>query len=125
MRRAGIQQEMEQARLDFHDLLKRASAEDLRRRPAGTRWTNRQLLFHMVFGYIIVRTLMPLVHLSAGSGGAAGSRPPQRAPATVPPDQLPGFCGGGTPLSAAMAGLMDSTIGAIQRRLAAETPTGC
>ena len=28
MQQAGIQQEMEQARLDFHELLKRASAED-------------------------------------------------------------------------------------------------
>ena len=62
MQQAGIQQEMEQARLDFHELLKRASAEDLRRRTTGTRWTNRQLLFHMVFGYLIVRSLMPLVH---------------------------------------------------------------
>jgi hypothetical protein len=45
---------MEQAGLDFHELVKRASAEDLRRRTTGTRWTNRQLLFHMVFGYLIV-----------------------------------------------------------------------
>jgi hypothetical protein len=49
MQRAGVQQEMEQARLDFHELVKRASAEDLSRRSTGTRWTNRQLLFHMVF----------------------------------------------------------------------------
>jgi hypothetical protein len=61
MQRAGIQQEMEQAGLDCHELVKRASAEDLRRR-THTRWTNRQLLFHMVFGYLIVRSLMPLVH---------------------------------------------------------------
>ncbi len=37
MGRAGIQQEMERARLDFHELVKRASAEDLRRRTIGTR----------------------------------------------------------------------------------------
>ena len=38
------------------------------RSSSGTRWTNRQLLYHMVFGYLIVRTLMPLVHLLGRSG---------------------------------------------------------
>lgn len=57
-----VHQEMEHARAAFHDLIRDASRESLRRRSAGTRWTNRQLLFHMVFGYLIVRTLMPLVH---------------------------------------------------------------
>ena len=27
-------------------------------RRAGTRWTNEQLLFHMLFGYLIVRALL-------------------------------------------------------------------
>ena len=40
-----------------------AGPEDLRRRSAGTRWTNEQLLFHMVFGFLVVRTLLPLVRL--------------------------------------------------------------
>jgi hypothetical protein len=35
MQRAGIQEEMEQARLDFDELVKRATAEDLRRRTAA------------------------------------------------------------------------------------------
>ena len=39
----------------------RATASDLRRRSDGTRWNNRQLLFHMLFGYMIVRRLLPLV----------------------------------------------------------------
>ena len=76
MQRAGIQQEMEQARLDFHELVKRASAEDLRRRTTGTRWTNRQLLFHMVFSYLIVRSLMPLVHALGRLGRSRGSQQP-------------------------------------------------
>lgn len=33
----------------------------LRRRSTGTRWTNEELLFHMVFGYLIVLALLPLV----------------------------------------------------------------
>lgn len=38
-----------------------ASDTDLRRRSAGTRWTNEELLFHMVFGYMVVQALLPLV----------------------------------------------------------------
>ena len=42
-----------------------ASDADLRRRSAGTRWTNEELLFHMVFGYMVVQALLPLVRLFA------------------------------------------------------------
>ena len=62
MKRSDIQAELRRAQADFHDLVGRASPQDLRRRSDGTRWTNRQLLWHMVFGYLIVRTLLPLVH---------------------------------------------------------------
>src|SRR6478609_11912620 len=62
MNRDDIQAELRRAQADFHDLVARASAQDLRRRSDGTRWSNRQLLWHMVFGYLIVRTLLPLVH---------------------------------------------------------------
>jgi hypothetical protein len=44
-------------------LLEGAAPEDLRRGSNGTRWTNEQLLFHMVFGYMVVRALIPLVHV--------------------------------------------------------------
>ena len=36
---------------------------DLDRVSNGTRWTNRQLLFHMLFGYIVVRRLIWMVKL--------------------------------------------------------------
>src|SRR5215204_1593663 len=61
MDRAAVIEEMEQARSSFRQLLNDASSASLRRRSNGTRWTNRQLLFHMLFGYLIVRTLLPLV----------------------------------------------------------------
>jgi hypothetical protein len=61
--RQAIHEELEQARVTFHDLLARASAEDLRRSTDGTRWTNAQMLFHMLFGYMIVKRLLPLVRL--------------------------------------------------------------
>ncbi|WP_223256907.1 DinB family protein [Arthrobacter globiformis] len=43
------------------DTLAAARDEDLRRRSWGTRWTNEELLFHMVFGYMVVQALLPLV----------------------------------------------------------------
>ena len=55
-----------------------ASAEDLRRRSNGTKWTNEELLFHMVFGYMVVRALLPLVGIVSRLPAPAG-----RAFATV------------------------------------------
>jgi len=63
MDRAEIDAEMARVQADFAELAGRATDRDLVRRSSGTRWTNRQLLFHLLFGYLIVRTLMPLVHL--------------------------------------------------------------
>jgi hypothetical protein len=59
--RQDLVDELEQARLTFHRLLEQATPADLRRASRGTRWTNEQLLFHMLFGYLIVRALRPLV----------------------------------------------------------------
>lgn len=42
-------------------LLVWAGDAELRRHSAGTRWKNGELLFHMVFGYMVVRHLLPLV----------------------------------------------------------------
>ena len=54
---------MEQARLDFGRLVGDPTPADLRRPSDGTRWTNQQLLFHMLFGYLIVRALLVLVRV--------------------------------------------------------------
>lgn len=115
--------ELRLAQADFHRLLERASAGDLRRRSNGTRWTNRQLLFHMVFGYLIVRRLMPLVH---GLGRLGWSR---RFAATLNAGRIPfhlvnylGAVAGGQVLRpAVMTALLDRTLDALQRRLAGET----
>jgi hypothetical protein len=61
--RQAIHDELERARATLHTLVSEASASELRRSSAGTRWTNEQLLFHMLFGYLIVRTLLRLVRL--------------------------------------------------------------
>lgn len=52
---------MTRARDDFHDLLASATVAELHRPSQGTRWTNEQLLFHMLFGYLVVRVLLFLV----------------------------------------------------------------
>ena len=121
-----IHHEMERARLDFHQLAGQASPAALRRRSSGTRWTNRQLLFHMVFGFIIVRSLMPLVHILGRLGwsrGFAAVLNSVRRPFHV--INYLGSVGGGRILTLpAMTRLMDRTIKALQRRLDSETSAG-
>lgn len=61
--RQVIHEEMEAARTAFHQLLDHAGDADLRRTTDGTRWTNEQLLFHMLFGYILMRPLLVLMRI--------------------------------------------------------------
>ncbi len=74
----------EAVRADFSRLIADLSEDDLRRPSAGTRLTNRQLLFHMIFSYLVTASLLPLVRLliwlprpvSDGStGGSCPHRP--------------------------------------------------
>jgi hypothetical protein len=51
------------ARGQLDALLQNAAPNDLERRSKGTSWTNEDLLFHMVFGYMVIRALLPLVHV--------------------------------------------------------------
>lgn len=48
---------------ELESCLAAATPEWLRRRSAGTRWSNEELLYHMVFGYTVVLALLPLVRL--------------------------------------------------------------
>jgi hypothetical protein len=121
--RNDIVEELRRVQADFHQLISTTTPEALRRRSNGTRWSNRQLLFHMVFGYVIVRTLLPLVHALGRLGRSRGFA------ATLDAGQRPfhminylGSCGGGQLLTPrAQAALLDRTIDALQRKLAAET----
>lgn len=121
---AEIAQEMDRARRTFHDLVAHASSDDLRRRSNGTRWTNRQLLWHMVFGYLIVRTLLPLV----GTLGRLGWS--RRFAAALNAGRRPfhlinylGSCGGGQLVKPiAMAKLLDHTINVLKRTLLTARP---
>jgi len=61
----AVHDELEAARAAFHRLVEGATQADLCRASAGTRWTNDQLLFHMLFGYLIARALLVLARLFA------------------------------------------------------------
>ena len=62
--RAALAAELQRARVDFHELLAEAERENGWRQPTrDTRWTNEQLLFHMVFGYMVVQRLLVLVRV--------------------------------------------------------------
>ena len=118
-----IDVEMQRAQAEFHHLIAGASPDELRRMTDGTQWTNRQLLFHMVLGYGVVRSLLPLVRTLGRLGHSrgfaatlnAGRRPfhwinyvgPCIAARLLPPR--------------AITALLDRTISSLQRRLASET----
>jgi hypothetical protein len=65
MERDQIAAEMQRAARDFRDLLDNATSAELRRGTRDTKWTNEQLLFHMLFGYMLVRNLLVLVRFFA------------------------------------------------------------
>ena len=81
-RHKAVHGELEGARTAFHELLTGASDEEPRRRSVGTRWMNKQLLFHMLLGYLIIRALTRLIELEAVRCGhpaqpyASRTRPP-------------------------------------------------
>lgn len=119
--RQAVAAELEACRRQLHQLLADAGPADLRRRSAGTRWTNEQLLFHMVFGFLVVRTLLPLVrlmgHLPAPVGrGFAAQLDSARRPFHL--INYWGSCTGARAFNARrMGGLCDRVVGALCRSL--------
>ena len=61
--RDDIAADLERARIEFHRLVEVARPDDWGKPTLGTRWTNEQLLFHMVFGYMVVQRLLVLVRI--------------------------------------------------------------
>jgi hypothetical protein len=61
--RDDIAADLERARIEFHRLVEAAGPDDWGKPTLGTRWTNEQLLFHMVFGYMVVQRLLVLVRI--------------------------------------------------------------
>ena len=61
--RVTIVSEYLRACRELNRWLENATPADLQRRSNGTRWTNEELLFHMVFGYMVIRALVPLLRV--------------------------------------------------------------
>jgi DinB family protein len=65
MDKGEIAAELERVAHDYRLLIDTATVGDLRAGSNGTKWTNEQLLFHMLFGYLLVRNLLFLVAIMA------------------------------------------------------------
>jgi len=61
--KARLRAELESTRADFHGLLHILSEDEWRRQSRNPGWTNGQILFHMTFGFMILRWLIPLVRV--------------------------------------------------------------
>jgi hypothetical protein len=122
--RRAIHDEMEQAKVQFHGLLGHASPADLRRGSQGTRWTNQELLFHMLFGYIVVKTLLRLVRIFGRlPDGSSRVFAMILNSATRPFHVINylGSCGGALVFRGKrLASKLDRTIDSLHRRLEAE-----
>lgn len=56
-----VRADLEWVRDDFDQLVSNAATVDLDAPTRGTKWTNRELLFHLWFGQRLARTFMPLI----------------------------------------------------------------
>jgi hypothetical protein len=123
--RRAVQDDLERVRADLHHLVAHATQADLRRRSNGTRWTNGQLLWHMAFGFLIVRRLLPLVRLfgrlpdpvsrTFAAALNASTRPFHRI------NYLGGVGGALVFRGARLTRQLGHTIDVLQRRLTAES----
>ena len=125
MDRRDIDAELERVTADFHCLLDSATSAELRMSTNGTKWTNKHLLFHMLFGFIVVRVLLslvkgfgrlpPAVSRAFAATLNAGTRPFHVV------NYLSALPGGMVLGSCAMANLMDATIEHLRDSLARES----
>ena len=61
--RQELKTELEAARLEFHALVRSLSERDLRRPSLNPGWSNREILFHMTLGFLLIPILLRLVRL--------------------------------------------------------------
>jgi hypothetical protein len=66
--------ELDRVRDDYRALLGGATVAELRHPTDGTKWNNEQLLFHMLFGYLLVRNLRVIVWGFSRLPGSASRR---------------------------------------------------
>ncbi|WP_439657827.1 DinB family protein [Lentzea sp. HUAS TT2] len=124
----AVHEDFERVRTTFRTLLGGASDGELRRRSNGTRWNNRQLLFHMLLGFLIMRALIGLARIVARLPGGVGRTWARLLDAGTKPFDVVNFAGswlGGSLLPRrAMLVLCDRTIASLHRRLDRENDIG-
>lgn len=118
--------EYSRIRRELADWLAGATAEDLRRKSNGTKWTNEELLFHMVFGFMVVRALLPLVHTVSRLPGRPGQVFAALLNAGTRPFDAANYWGSRAAATVynrrRMGRKLDRTIASLSRRLERETP---
>jgi hypothetical protein len=125
MDRESVHEELERARADFRRLVESADRADMQRATNGTRWNNRQLLFHMLLGYLIIRALLRLVRV-LGRLPRQASRAFARLlnAATWPFDQvnfLGSYAAGHAVSPERMVVMFDHVVAKLHQRLEAES----
>jgi hypothetical protein len=125
--RVAIYEELRRVRVTFRRLVEEAGPDDLARASIGTRWTNQQLLFHMLLGYLLTRELIVLAGLFARLPASASRVFAGLLNAATGPFDRVNYLGsraGGRvfPLRR-LAGKLDRVTMALERRLRAETST--
>jgi hypothetical protein len=126
--RQAVHEDFDRVRTTFRTLLDGATSEELRRRSNGTRWNNRQLLFHMLLGFLIMRALLALARIVARLPGWAGRGWARLLNAGTKPFDAINFAGswlGGSVMPRKpMIALCNRTIAALHRRLDREDESG-
>ena len=120
MDRQAVHEQWERDRVTLHELVAAATAADLRRRSRGTRWTNRQLVFHLVFGYQIVRALLVLIRVFGRLPDPVSRGFAAVLNAATPPFHVLnylGSCGGGLIGPRFAAAWLDRIIASLHRSL--------
>jgi hypothetical protein len=120
MDRRAVHEQWERDRATLHELVGAATAADLRRRSRGTRWTNRQLVFHLVFGYQIVRALLVLIRVFGRLPDPVSRGFAAALNAATPPFHVInylGSCGGGLIGPRLAAAWLDRIIASLHRSL--------
>lgn len=125
MDRNAVAADLERARTTFHQFLAAASPDEWRKPTHGTRWTNEQLLFHMVFGYMVVQRLLPLVRMMGRlPDRVSATHAKLLNSATTPFHQINyyGSCAAALVYNRRRMGAkLDRVIASLHRRLARET----
>ena len=123
--RQRVHTELDEARIAFHRLVAGATDTELRSASDGTRWTNEELLFHMLFGFLIARPLVVLAgvfsRLPRGASRGFASVLNSATPLFDEVNYLASRAGARVVGRGRMDAMLDRVIGSLHRRLAAET----